>query len=115
MHHRVTVCETCAAAGENPRGHGFADELRALFDSAGLPDVTVDTVACLNSCAEPTALSFRAAGKWAYLFANVDPTQDGENVLAFARLYLNSKDGEITDARSCGRLRHCLRGRIPAG
>jgi predicted metal-binding protein len=89
--------------------------LRALFDRAGLADLTVDTVACLNACAEPTALSFRAVGKWAYLFSNVDPLCDGADVVAFARLYLNSKDGEITDARACGRLRHCLRGRIPAG
>jgi len=114
MHHRVTVCETCAAAGETPRGHAFAQELQALFTSAELAEFDVETVACLNACAEPTALSFRANGKWAYLFSNVDPTQYGADVLAFARLYLDSADGEITDARACGRLRHCLRGRIPA-
>lgn len=115
MHHRVTVCETCTAAGETPRGGMFAQELQALLADAGLPDIAVETVACLNACSDPTALSFRAVGKWAYLFAGVDPTRDGPDVVAFARLYLDSADGDITDARACGRLRHCLRGRIPAG
>ncbi len=115
MHHRVTVCETCAAVGETPQGQDFAREIRALLARAEMTGFTVETVACLNACADPTALSFRAAGKWAYLFSNVDPTRDGADVVAFARLYRDSTDGEITDARACGRLRHCLRGRIPAG
>jgi predicted metal-binding protein len=35
-------------------------------------------------------------------------------VLAFCHAYLAAKDGWIEDARPLGRLRHCLRARIPA-
>ncbi len=37
-----------------------------------------------------------------------------EDIEAFAKLYADSPDGQIMDARSAGNLRFCLVGRIPA-
>ena len=67
----------------------------------------------MGACAEPLALAFQADGKASYLFSNVDPVADLEDVLAFARLFGASDDGWIEDARPAGRLRFCLRARIP--
>ena len=64
--------------------------------------------------ANPTAISFRAKGKAAYLFSGIDPATDHDDILAFADLYQAADDGWIEDARPCGRLRFCLIGRIPA-
>lgn len=117
MRHRLTICATCCAPDTAPKGQAFAAELQAAFAASpdsDIRDVEISTVDCMSVCAEPLALSFRAPGKWAYLFSGVDVAKDAADVLAFARLYLDSGDGEITDARPCGRLRFCLRGRIPA-
>jgi len=117
MRHCLTVCATCCKAGDVPLGLAQARALRDLFSASGDADVRafdIATADCMNACSEPTALSFRASGKAAYLFAGVDPSADGADILGFARLYLDSVDGVIEDARPSGRLRFCLRGRIPA-
>jgi len=61
----------------------------------------------------PVSLAVRAEGKAAYLFTGVDPDAP-EDVAAFAKLYAESPDGQIMDARPAGALRFCLVGRIPA-
>ncbi|MBV1866041.1 MAG: DUF1636 domain-containing protein [Rhodobacteraceae bacterium] len=117
MRHCLTVCSTCCKAGDAPLGAGLAQALRRLLSASKDADIRafeVATVECMSVCGEPIGLSFRASGKAAYLFAGIDPTKDAADILAFARLYLEAPDGIIEDARPCGRLRFCLRARIPA-
>ena len=76
--------------------------------------VDVRTESCLNMCDEPLALALRAPCKVAYLFAGLQPDTDLDDTLALIRLYVTAKDGVIADARPAGRLRFCLKGRIPA-
>jgi predicted metal-binding protein len=47
------------------------------------------------------------------VFAGVQDT-DAADVLNFAKLYDESADGWIEDARPLGRLRFCLKTRVPA-
>ena len=110
MAHTVFVCTTCAEIGGDPKGAALVEDLRGRL--AGLGEFEVRGQECLNVCDKPTALAFRAEGKAAYLFAGVAP-EDGADVEAFARLYADASDGWIEDARSAGRLRFCLVGRIP--
>ncbi|WP_083225691.1 DUF1636 family protein [Neptunicoccus sediminis] len=116
MRHRVIVCATCRNKGEADfAGPELAKALRDSFAADPLlQDFTVETHDCLSACAKPNSLSFRADGKAAYLFAGVDPVADRSDIAAFARLYAQSGDGWIEDARPAGRLRFCLIGRIPA-
>jgi predicted metal-binding protein len=58
-------------------------------------------------------VAVQGAGKAAWLFAGVTPGMAGD-LQAFARLYADSADGQITDARAAGALRQCLIGRLPA-
>lgn len=98
-------------------GAAFADELRQLFAKSTDPEIQefiIVTHECMSACAEPIALSFRAAGKAVYLFSGIDAVKDANDILAFAKLYCAAPDGWIEDARPAGRLRHLLRGRIPA-
>ena len=69
---------------------------------------------CLLACGAPLALAVTGEGKATYLFAGVDPEAQAGEVLAFAALYRDAPGGEVADARPCGDLRFCLRGRIPA-
>ena len=87
-------------------------ELSALVGV--LPEtVEVRKSPCLDACDKPVALTFQGAGA-AYVFHGVKLTEDAADIAATARAYLESPDGWIEDARPCGRLRFCLRARLPS-
>lgn len=69
--------------------------------------------ACFSVCAEPLALSVQAKGKATYLFAGLKRA-DVDDMIAFTGLYDAAPDGWIDDARAAGRVRFCLKGRVPA-
>ncbi len=100
---RITVCATCR------EGAG-----RVLAERLAAEGLDVRLVECLNACSRPLALAVTGEGKATYLFAGVEPESQVEEVVAFAGLYRDALGGEVADARSCGRLRFCLLGRIPA-
>ena len=105
MGDRITVCASCRE-GE---GEALAGRLRE-----GLPGVEVRLVECLNACGAPLALAVTGEGKASYLFGGMEPEAQAEEVVAFMALYREAPAGEVADARGIGRLRLCLRGRLPA-
>ncbi|MGR3713234.1 MAG: DUF1636 family protein [Shimia sp.] len=115
MKHTLFVCDTCAAQRQSPQGAAFAKTLQeAAQNDPSLKSLTIEGVSCLNVCSEPLAIALRAPDKNAYLFAGINPDTDLADTLALARLYTKAQHGIISDARPAGRLRHCLKGRIPA-
>lgn len=102
----ATVCKLCPA-GEA----GLADQLRAAVNAAGLA-IEVRETDCMSGCTRQSTLSFRAAGKTAYLFGEIS-AEDMPDLLTFARLYLASPDGNLVDARPLGALRAKAVARIP--
>ena len=68
---------------------------------------------CLSVCDEPVAMGVQATGKATYVFAGLTDADAGD-VAGFARLYDEDADGWIADARPAGRLRFCLKARVPA-
>ena len=103
MGDRITVCATCR------EGAG-----RTLADRLAAEGLEVRLVECLNACGAPLVLAVTGEAKATYLFAGVEPETQAEEIMAFARLYRDAPRGEVADARGAGRLRFCLRGRIPA-
>lgn len=100
MTDRVSVCGGCG-------GGPLVGLLQARLAEVAL-------VECMHVCGKPVAVSFRGAGKAAYLFAGVDPQTQVDEIVTFAGLYAVAKGGIVEDARPCGQLRLCLVGRIPA-
>jgi predicted metal-binding protein len=99
----VTVCRSCPA-GQS----GLAKRLRAAIgDNADLQEVD-----CMSGCTRPSTVSFRAAGKTAYLFGEITEA-DIPNLVVFLRLYSASQDGNLADARPLGSLREKAIARIP--
>lgn len=96
------VLSICAGCGGGP----LIGPLQARLAQVRLVD-------CMQVCGRPVAVSFRGAGKAAYLFAGVDVTTQAEQIVAFAGLYASAQGGIVEDARPCGQLRLCLVGRIP--
>jgi len=112
---KILICETCQGLGI--RTPGPAD-LAALAEAIAATDlngrIDVASTACLSGCTDPVSIALRGEGRAAYVFSGVDLDADRADILATCRLYLESPKGWIEDARPCGRLRHCLRARIPA-
>ncbi|MEP2531096.1 DUF1636 family protein [Shimia sp.] len=110
MTNTVFICNTCASGD----GATIDAEFAAAVRDAGVADFEVQEVSCLNMCDEPLTLALRAPGKVAYLFAGVRPGSDLKDVIALLTLYRDAPGGVIEDARPAGRLRFCLKGRVPA-
>lgn len=102
----ATVCASCPA-GQS----GLAKTLRAALALRQLP-LEVQEVDCMSGCTRPSSVAFRAPGKTAYLFGEITP-DDLPDLLTFARLYLDSADGNLSDARPLGGLRAKAIARIP--
>ncbi len=106
MTHRVIICRTCRA-GQG----GLAVALTTALDRAGLA-YAVDETDCMSGCTRPSTVAFRAEGKTAYLFADISAA-DLPDLVIFARMYLDSGDGNLADARPLGELRLKAIARIP--
>lgn len=115
MTHTLHICRTCRKEDAAPAGVRFARKLRAAMDQVPeFSDVMIQDANCMLICGEPIALSLSSPGKFTYLFSNVPPDTDVENVLALLRLYIADKRGAMEDVHPIGCLRFCLIGRAPA-
>lgn len=112
---RIVVCATCAPDKGGEGGETFLRTLREALARDGLGDaVDLASADCMGACAEPVSLALQGEGRASYLFSGVSPMEDVADILATCREYLAAPGGWIVDARPCGRLRLCLKGRIPA-
>lgn len=102
MTKRVTICETCAGPGT---------ALAAKLGEMDGWDVVMHP--CLSVCDEPVAMAVQADRSATYVFAGLTDA-DANDVLAFVALYDDAPAGWVADARPAGRLRFCLKSRVPA-
>ena len=107
----LTLCAGCHRA----TGADIEDSLSRLrSELTGAIPVSIRTAECMGACQSPVSLALQGPGRATYLFADVEPGNDASDIAKTCRTYLDSPRGWIEDARPCGRLRHCLRARIPA-
>jgi predicted metal-binding protein len=104
---RVTLCGSCSA-DQSALAEGISAGLASLPFPARL-----SLTDCMSGCARPSTLAFRATAKMAYLFGEIT-LQDLPDILTFLRLYHDSADGTLADARPLGALRLKAIARIPA-
>jgi len=103
----LTLCRTCRAADP-----ALPDLLAQTLAQAGV-EAKIQQVDCMSGCQRPQTLSVRQSGKTAYLFGEVTTT-DLPHVVTFLRLFQQSPDGNLADARPLGPLRLKAIARIPA-
>jgi predicted metal-binding protein len=109
------LCATCLGTLGPEAAGTLPERLRARLAQAGLGTRTALRLAdCLGACELPLPLGLQGPGRATYLFAGLRPEDDLDDIAATCRAYLDADAGWIEDARPCGRLRHCLRARIPA-
>lgn len=110
---RIVICRTCKKDSQDTDAR--VDLLRqALRDNDLAAAFSVQTADCMGACEQPISIAFQGEGRATYLFSGVSIPDDIEDIVATGRTYLDAENGWIEDARPCGRLRFCLRARIPA-
>mgnify|MGYP002621633415 CR=1 FL=1 len=116
------------AAFDAPAARLIESGRETLLDLAGVEALLGSDLLLVDACrnllhggamlvplaGRPVLMALQAPGRGAYLFHDLSPADAGD-VAATIRAYLAAPDGWIMDARPCGRLRHCLKLRIPAG
>ncbi|WP_269581415.1 DUF1636 domain-containing protein [Roseibium sp. Sym1] len=115
---RIFVCTVCPHKGGSC-GPGY-DLLRKLQDAVKLTvpvvgdDFEISGTACIAGCLRPCMLAFRAGGKSTYLFGDVAPETDIDDLIAFADLYREREEGRGQAADGQGPVGQTDLTRIPA-
>lgn len=118
MDHRITICTSCRHKGSQCRpGYELIKRLRPAIALAGdaLPEhFEISGVACMAGCGRPCAVAYHGTRKATYLFGDIDPETDIEDLVAFARQYAYLHDGWCASVDRPGKLRKATLARIPA-
>ena len=110
--HHITVCTSCRDTHRETRpGYELITQLRAALKDDGY---TVAAAACMAGCDRPCTAAFHAPGKASYLFGDLDPKLDVDDLVQFARQYAFLRDGWCSSLDRPGKLRQSTLARIPA-
>lgn len=121
--HRITVCTSCRnkARGDGPGserpGIALIDALRGALYAAesSVPErYDVAGVACMAACDRPCAVAYQASGKATYVFGDIEPATDLEDLVRFAAQYAYLHDGWCSSVDRPGKLRKATVSRVPA-
>ena len=85
----ITVCTSCKHKGTTCKpGYDLIKKLRAAIDTAGeaIPEeVEFSGVACMAGCDRPCTVAFYGSHKATYLFGDIDPETDIQDLVDFAQ------------------------------
>jgi len=116
--HKIFVCTSCRHKGTNCRpGYQLIKTLQEALKTA-LPltgdDFEVSGIACMAGCSRPCTVAYRANAKATYLFGDIDPEADIDDLVAFALQYRELDDGWCNSGDRPGKLSRTALARIPA-
>ena len=113
------VCRSCvwseSARERDGRRQGtfLLDAVQALIEAEPLPEaLRLRAVYCLNGCKSPCNVGFRAAGKHHVRFSHLTP-ENAADVLAYARAYRASADGDVPEEETPQAMRGKMTVRTP--
>ncbi|WP_415921711.1 DUF1636 family protein [Tateyamaria sp. SN6-1] len=118
MDHRITICTSCQHKGTACRpGYELIDKLRRAIAEAGdaVPeDFAISGVACMAGCDRPCTVAYHGTKKATYLFGDIDPETDVDDLVTFAGQYAELEDGWCSSTDRPGKLRETTLARVPA-
>lgn len=118
MSHRITVCLSCRHKKSTCRpGFELIEKLRQAIAAAGdaIPeDFEISGVACMAGCDRPCTVAYHGSRKATYLFGDIDPKDDIDDLVTFAKQYAFLNDGWCSSVDRPGKLRTSTLARVPA-
>jgi predicted metal-binding protein len=118
QNHRISVCISCKHKGKSCQpGYELIAKLREAIDSAGeaiSEDFEISGVACMAGCDRPCTVAYHGSRKATYLFGDIDPETDVDDLVSFARQYAHLHDGWCSSVDRPGKLRKTTLARVPA-
>lgn len=116
--HKISVCTSCRHKGDHCRpGFEMISKLRHAIDMAGdslTESFEISGVACMAGCDRPCTVAYRSTRKTTYLFGDIDPNADIDDLVEFAKQYLVLRDGWYSSVDRPGKLRKSTLARVPA-
>jgi predicted metal-binding protein len=114
--HQIIVCVSCRHwSRAEPAGPALINNLSSALITEGLKQLfEVSGVACMAGCDRPCTVAWCSAGKATWLFGDIDPDADMDDLVAFARLYQRLGDGWCRAADRPGKLARSTLAHIPA-
>jgi len=116
----LSVCTRCrddreADNGDMRGGLRLARRVAAAFpkSDANRAGVRLQGVRCLSQCKRSCAMALSASSRFTYIFGDLDPHRDVDDVLAVAALYAASPDGFMRRDTRPPPMRCGVLGRIP--
>lgn len=114
---RILVCASCRAAGGDPDGPRpgalLAAALTAALDGTEHDGLSVETVECLSVCKRPCTVALTGAGRWTYVYGDLDPLSGAQTLITFARQYRETTDGIVPWRERAEAIRKGVVARIP--
>lgn len=116
--HHITVCTSCKHTKSTCRpGYELIEKLRKAIAAAGdsiAEDFVVSGVACMAGCDRPCTVAYQGTQKATYLFGDMTPEDDIDDLIAFAQHYAALDDGWCSSVDRPGKLRKSTLARVPA-
>ncbi|WP_227270152.1 DUF1636 family protein [Roseobacter weihaiensis] len=116
--HKITICTSCKHQGTNCRpGYELIERLRNAIETAGdsvTESFEISGVACMAGCGRPCTVAYHGTRKATYLFGDIDPETDIDDLVSFARQYAHLHDGWCSSVDRPGKLRQTTLARVPA-
>ncbi len=114
---RILVCASCRAVGGEPDsarpGAILAAALATALTDGAHTGIAVETVECLSVCKRPCTVALTGAGRWTYIYGDLDPDAGAATLLTFARQYRETTDGIVPWRERAEAIRKGVVARIP--
>ncbi len=116
--HRITICTSCKHKGTQCQpGFELIEKLKTAIQAAGdtiTDGFEISGVACMAGCDRPCTVAYHGSRKATYLFGDIDPDVDVDDLVAFAQQYAHLHDGWSSSVERPGKLRTSTLARIPS-
>ena len=110
----VLVCQTCRRTDMADQPVRPGAQLLAKLDNADLPvGVRVHGVDCLSNCKNGCTIVLQATARWTYIYGNINPESDFEQLCEGIAGYADSEDGIVPWKQRVALFRKNSVARIP--
>lgn len=114
---RLNICVTCTASnadGQTDPRHGqtLYDRMQEFCATRDVP-FDLHPAECLTNCKSGCSVALNGAGKWGYVYGNVDPDSMIDDLCELASKYAESEKGIVAWRERPDALRRNVIARIP--